>query len=63
MENFAARVFQHEFDHLQGIVNVHKKGVETKSFPTQKEMEMFLAPLKVKIDTTRYIVPLEIDRL
>lgn len=59
LENFAARVFQHEYDHLQGIVNIYKPDVEMKSFPSLQEMDSFLSPLKAQIDTVRYIAPIE----
>lgn len=59
LEKFAARVFQHEWDHLNGVVNIHKDNAEIKSFASLEEMNAFLAPIKAKIDTSNYIKPTE----
>lgn len=59
LENFAARVFQHEYDHLQGLINIHKNRVETKSFSSCREMEIFFASLTHKDESTYYAPPLE----
>lgn len=56
LEGFAARAFQHEYDHLQGIVNVHKQDTEVKSFETKKAFLTFLAETK-KSDSVLYINP------
>lgn len=56
LEGFAARVFQHEYDHLQGIVNIDKGNV--KSFDSKDEMKSFLQAAKAK-DAEYYITPKE----
>lgn len=58
LENFAARVFQHEYDHLQGIVNVHRPDVQTKSFPTHAELLAFTTEVK-KQDQVHYTPPID----
>jgi peptide deformylase len=43
LKGFAAKVFQHEFDHLQGIVNInHKKIIENRNFTNQADFEKFM---------------------
>lgn len=54
---FAAKVFQHEYDHLQGIENVNRPDAEVKSFVNKQEMFDFLLAAK-KDDSIRYIKPL-----
>lgn len=48
LENFAARVFQHEYDHLQGIVNIDRKDAAVRSFDSKAEMLNFLQAVKEK---------------
>jgi peptide deformylase len=59
LTNFAAKVFQHEYDHLQGYVNTQLDNIETKSFNTQGEMISFMGKVK-KHDQTHYIAPEEV---
>jgi peptide deformylase len=59
LTNFAAKVFQHEYDHLQGYVNTQLDNIETKSFNTQGEMMGFMGEVK-KHDQTHYIAPEEV---
>ncbi|MEY3197254.1 MAG: hypothetical protein RLZZ59_622 [Pseudomonadota bacterium] len=57
LEGFAAKVFQHEYDHLEGVVNTRKKGViEVKNFPSKKEFSEFISNIK-KQDKVNYIEP------
>jgi peptide deformylase len=56
LENFAARVFQHEYDHLQGLVNVQRPDAETKVFQTREELLAFTSDVKKK-DQVHYTPP------
>jgi len=58
LEDFAAKVFQHEYDHLQGIVNVHHKDAMVKTFNSKEEMTEFMIHVKKK-DSLNYAVPTE----
>lgn len=54
---FAARVFQHEYDHLQGTICVnHSEAEETKTFDTEKELDDFMQAVK-KENSIEYIAP------
>jgi len=46
LKNFAARVFQHEYDHLQGTVNIDREDAAVKSFSSKAEMLSFLQMVK-----------------
>ena len=48
LDGFAARVFQHEYDHLQGIVNMDREDALIKSFSSKEEMLNFLQIVKEK---------------
>jgi peptide deformylase len=56
LRGFAARVFQHEFDHLQGIENIHKENATIKNFTTQDELVEFITQVK-QGDVVNYIKP------
>lgn len=56
LEGFAARVFQHEYDHLQGIVNIDRQDATIKAFKTREELESFIVELK-KHDSSSYKPP------
>jgi peptide deformylase len=56
LEGFAAKAFQHEYDHLQGIVNIDREDAEVKSFENRQEFTAFMQDLK-KQDAARYIKP------
>lgn len=45
---FAARVFLHEFDHLEGVVNVYKKNIKTRIFYSIDEYNAFLKKMRRK---------------
>lgn len=60
LTGFAAKVFQHELDHLNGIVNIMKEGATVKSFDTESEMKDFMAQAK-KEDASVYQKPQEIS--
>ncbi|MBS0647919.1 MAG: peptide deformylase [Verrucomicrobia bacterium] len=53
LEGFAAKVFQHEYDHLQGCVNITRPDAEVKSFNTDAEYKTFMIEVK-KQDAKRY---------
>lgn len=56
LEGFAAKVFQHEYDHLQGIENVKKADAQLKSFSTSLELEEFMKQIK-QTDAVSYLKP------
>lgn len=56
LEEFAAKVFQHEYDHLQGIVNIKKEDAQTRIFQSKSEMMDFFTNIK-KQDKAHYIEP------
>ena len=56
LEGFAAKVFQHEYDHLQGFVNICRKDAEVKRFQTKQEFIEFMQEVKKK-DAARYQKP------
>lgn len=60
LRGFAARVFQHEFHHLQGVENIHIPGVEVKGFKTRSDILKFLQEIK-KGDQFHYIEPEKVE--
>lgn len=56
---FSARVFQHEYDHLQGICILHKPGVEIREFPDTLELIQFISDVR-KGDQAHYIKPVKL---
>jgi peptide deformylase len=56
LDGFAAKVFQHEYDHLQGYVNIYLEGAEVKTFETHEEYLAFMQEVK-KQDAARYSSP------
>lgn len=55
---FAAKVFQHEYDHLQGIVDTQKEGAVVKTFHSHQDLVTFMTNVK-KEDSWGYIQPTE----
>lgn len=53
ISGFAAKVFQHEMDHLDGILNINRPEAEVKRFNTQSELKAFMDGVK-KEDSKRY---------
>lgn len=53
LHGFAAKVFQHEYDHLQGVVNVLRPDAEVKKFENRQDFTTFMQEVK-KLDATRY---------
>jgi peptide deformylase len=53
LEGFAAKVFQHEYDHLQGIVNINRSDAKVREFSTEGELQAFMHVVK-KEDAARY---------
>lgn len=56
LESFAARVFQHEYDHLEGIENIHRQDAEIKTFESREKLLAFMNEVKTQ-DKTNYIPP------
>jgi len=46
LEGFAAKVFQHEVDHLQGIVNIQRKDAIVKVFDSEEDFLIFMENVK-----------------
>lgn len=57
LEGFAAKVFQHEWDHLQGIVNIYRPDAEIKVFKCKEALFEFMKQVK-KQDPLHYKKPL-----
>lgn len=62
LEGFAARVFQHECDHLEGILNIEHPEASVKAFASQQELQAFMSEVK-KGDSQQYIPPKRIAHL
>jgi peptide deformylase len=56
LQGFAARVFQHEYDHLQGIENIQRPDAKVREFKTRDDLMTFLKEVK-KGDVVNYIKP------
>ena len=56
LEGFAAKAFQHEYDHLQGIVNIYRSDAATKSFDSKEELVAYMKDVK-KQDAAHYKKP------
>lgn len=56
LEGFAAKVFQHEYDHLQGIENIDRKDAIVKDFSSKEEMLEFMQQVK-REDSLHYKRP------
>lgn len=56
LAGFAAKVFQHEYDHLQGYVNIDREDADVKTFETQEEYLAFMQEVR-KQDAARYSSP------
>lgn len=56
LEGFAAKVFQHEYDHLQGIANIDREDAMVMDFTTREEMLDFMKQVKEE-DSLRYKRP------
>lgn len=49
LDGFGAKVFQHECDHLNGIVNIyHPAAIEVKSFASHDEFEDFMNAVRTE---------------
>lgn len=59
LEGFAAKAFQHEYDHLQGIVNIDRKDAEVKTFDSKEELQNYMKEVK-KGDAAVYIKPVPV---
>lgn len=56
LEGFAAKVFQHECDHLQGITNIERSDATISKFNSKKELFSFLQTVKNE-DSLEYKKP------
>jgi len=56
LDGFAAKVFQHEYDHLQGLENIRKPDAILKNFDTEADLVNFMKTVH-KTDATSYIKP------
>ncbi len=56
LEGFAAKVFQHEYDHLQGIESIDREDAVIKTFSTKEDLLSYMEAVKNE-DTTRYNKP------
>lgn len=56
LKGFAAKVFQHEYDHLQGIENITKEDAIVRTFPTLDELKAFMVGVKTN-DSAYYKIP------
>ncbi|CDR34111.1 Peptide deformylase [Criblamydia sequanensis CRIB-18] len=56
LEGFAAKVFQHEYDHLQGIENIDREDAVVMDFTSREEMLDFMQQVK-KDDSISYKRP------
>jgi len=56
LDGFAAKAFQHEYDHLQGIVNIYRDDAIVKEFSSKEEMQSFMQQVK-KEDSLGYKRP------
>ncbi len=59
LEGFAARVFQHEYDHLKGIVTIHHQEAEIKTFESKEEAFSFMDQVK-ESEAINYIRPVDV---
>jgi peptide deformylase len=57
LTGFAAILFQHEYDHLQGIVNTNKEDTTIKEFSSKEEFIEFIESLN---ESAEYIEPIQI---
>lgn len=53
LEGFAAKVFQHEYDHLQGIENIDREDALVRDFSSKEECLKFMQQVK-KEDSLHY---------
>jgi peptide deformylase len=60
LRGFAARVFQHETDHMDGIETIHKDGVKIQHFDNHANLIAFLNEVK-KGDQAHYIAPEKVE--
>lgn len=58
LEGFGAKVFQHECDHLQGILNIKHPLAQIKAFSTQEELQEFSKAVREK-DAADYQKPIQ----
>lgn len=56
LEGFSARVFLHEYDHLEGIVNIFHRDAEVKEFENKDQLEKFMKNIRTT-DRLTYIPP------
>jgi peptide deformylase len=59
LEGFAAKAFQHEYDHLQGIVDTQKENIQLNTFPSKQALIDFMTQIK-KEDSLSYLKPISL---
>ena len=59
LSGFAAKVFQHEYDHLHGIIDTQKNHTDLKNFASKQELLDFMVGIK-KADSLDYSPPVTI---
>ena len=57
LEEFGAKVFQHEWDHLQGITNISRDNAQVKEFMTIDEIVKFTDEERKTKDKVTYLPP------
>lgn len=53
LDGFAAKVFQHEMDHLSGILTIDHSDAEIQTFPSQEAFESYMQKVRLE-DSKRY---------
>ena len=56
LEGFASKAFQHEYDHLQGFVNICREDATVKSFDTKEALLAYMDEVK-RQDSVQYKKP------
>lgn len=56
LDGFAAKVFQHEYDHLQGVECINHPESTVKTFSSENELNSFLNAVKAE-DAKQYNEP------
>jgi peptide deformylase len=56
LEGFSSKVFQHEYDHLQGVCNIYRKEAKVKHFDSKEALQDFMKEVHQE-DKVLYIKP------
>lgn len=60
MTGYVAKVFQHEYDHLQGVVNTERHDSQVQYFPNHQEFVEFMREVRLQ-EAMTYDKPIDID--